>query len=111
MTEDIGSDKHRRPSNSEIDVAKLKERHLAVVSEMADMKDMLRAHMEKSEQRHNELMRVFNDHKTEDAVVHSAVVRNTVAIEELQADRRGPVAIILATLAAIGAGVAAFWGK
>lgn len=82
MTEDIGSGSHREPSSAALDIAKLKERHLALKSDfsdmrdtMADIKSLLIGHIQNSDNRHAQLLATFNQHNLEDAVVHQKVLQ------------------------------------
>lgn len=56
---------------------------MALVSDVGDVKEMLRDHITESRARHSELMGLFNKHLQEDAVVHSSVLRNSADIKTL----------------------------
>lgn len=82
MTEDIGSGSHREPSSASLDIAKLKERHIALKADvgdlkevMADVKGLLIGHIQSSDSRHAQLLATFNQHNLEDAVVHQKVLQ------------------------------------
>ena len=123
MTEDIGSGSHREPSSASLDIAKMKERHIALKSDvgdlretMSDVKALLIGYIQTSDSRHAQLLQVFNDHSKEDAVVHQRVLqidehlKNTDAnVAALEADKRSPVAIALGVLSGIGTAATAVW--
>jgi hypothetical protein len=128
MTEsDIGSGSHREPSSATLDIAKLKERHIALRSDVSDMRDtmsdikgLLIGHIQNSDSRHAQLLATFNQHNLEDAVVHTKVgqidehLKNTdmnvaALVETINNDKRSPVAIILAVLASLAAGATAWF--
>lgn len=127
MTEsDIGSGHHREPSSATLDIAKLKERHIALRSDVSDMRDtmsdikgLLIGHITNSDTRHAQLLATFNQHNLEDAVVHTKVLqidehlrntdKNVASLgETIGNDKRSPVAIILAVLASLAAGATAW---
>lgn len=111
MTEDIGSGSHREPSSASLDIAKLKERHIALKADvgdmrevMADIKDLLIGHIEASGSRHAELLQSFNDHKQEDAVAHQRILSVDQRVESLEADKKGWTGVALG-LGGVAAGV------
>lgn len=112
MTEDIGSGSHREPSSATLDIAKLKERHIALKSDvgeirevMADIKSLLIGHIQTSGNRHAELLQSFNDHKQEDAVAHQRILAVDQRVEHLEADKKGWTGVALG----LGGAVAGAW--
>jgi len=92
MTEEIGSGHHREPSSATLDIAKMKERHIALKADvmdmrdtMADIKDLLIGHINNSDNRHAQLLATFNQHNLEDAVVHQKVLQIDTHLEATDA--------------------------
>lgn len=111
MTEDIGSGSHREPSSASLDIAKLKERHIALKADvgdmrevMADIKALLIGHIQTSGNRHAELLQSFNDHKQEDAVAHQRILSVDQRVEHLESDKKGWTGVALG-LGGVAAGV------
>jgi len=111
MTEsDIGSDKHKRPSSAEIDTAE----RLAV----------MRERISQAKARDEEIMQTLKEIQAAQAQTNTLMALGNQrfdAIEEAQEDttarllivendKRGPFAVVLATLSAIGTGIAAYFG-
>lgn len=123
MTEDIGSGSHREPSSASLDIAKLKERHIALKSDVADIRDtmsdikgLLISHITTTDTRHTQLLATFNQHNLEDAIVHQRVLQldrnleNTnKSVESLINDKRSPVAIALGVVSGLGTAATAIW--
>jgi hypothetical protein len=118
MTEDIGSGSHREPSSATLDIAKMKERHIALKADvgdlretMADVKELLIGYIHTSDSRHAQLLATFNQHNLEDAVVHQKVLQidkhleaTDSRIEEYKSNsKRDPVAFWTSITAAAGA--------
>jgi len=125
MTEDIGSGSHREPSSASLDIAKLKERHIALKADvgdmranLADIKGLLIGHINNSDNRHAQLLATFNQHNLEDAVVHQKVLQIDTHLEATDArveemNKRDPVTFwtsIAAAGTAIGAIATAIFG-
>jgi hypothetical protein len=103
MTEDIGSGSHREPSSATLDIAKMKERHIALKSDVGDLRDtvgdikaLLIGHIQNSDTRHAQLLATFNQHNLEDAVVHQKVLQIDKHLENTDArleatNKRDPV--------------------
>jgi hypothetical protein len=97
MTEsDIGSGSHREPSSATLEIAKLKERHIALKADvgelgdtMAEIKGLLIGYIQTSDSRHAQLLQIFNDHAKEDAVAHQKVLSLEQRAESLEADKKG----------------------
>lgn len=111
MTEDIGSGSHREPSSASLDIAKLKERHIALKSDvgdlretMADVKALLIGYIQTSDNRHAQLLQVFNDHTKEDAVAHQKILAVDQRVESLESDKKGWTGVALG-LGGVAAGV------
>lgn len=127
MTEDIGSDKHRRPSSAEIDVIKLKERYAALAADYAETKEVLRENQKTQISQLDIIIGKLSKIETGMAVGEQRferieenikTVRNesskgldsvTARVEAIEADKRSPLAIALATISAIGAGAVAWF--
>jgi hypothetical protein len=106
MTEDIGSDAHRRPPSQEIEVAVIKER-LREAGRRDEL--LLRSNDEVKTAVHEiKLMLVKGEGRM--AALETSQDDTTTRILTLENDKKGPVAIILATLSALGAGIAAYFG-
>ncbi len=82
MTQDIGSGAHREPSSAALDIARMKERHIALKEDvgglkevLADVKDLLIGHINNSDNRHAQLLATFNQHNLEDSTVHQKVLQ------------------------------------
>lgn len=124
MTQEITS-KNERPSSSDIDIARLKEKYdhmregwQETRSLINELREILLAHMENARERHAQLLATFNQHNLEDAVVHQKVLqidshlRATDAHLE-ESTKRDPVTFwtsIAAAGTAVGAVVAAIFG-
>ena len=103
MTEETGSDRHRNPSSAEIDIAKLRERHIALKEDvgglkevLADVKELLIGHINNSDNRHAQLLATFNQHNLEDSTVHTKVLQIDKHLEATDArleamNKRDPV--------------------
>lgn len=117
MTEEIGSDKHKRPSSADIDIALLKQSHREVRRDYETIISQLDALLGKvslvergmalGEQRFERAEERVQALKEDTSRSLTAVAERINAIE---ADKRGPVAIIFSTIAAIGSGVATYFG-
>lgn len=112
MTEDIGSGSHREPSSASLDIAKLKERHIALKADvgevrevMADVKRLLIGYIQTSDNRHAQLLQVFNDHSKEDAVAHQRILVVDQRVESLESDKKGWTGIGLG----LGGAAAGVW--
>lgn len=112
MTEDIGSGSHREPSSASLDIAKLKERHIALKADvgdlrdtMADVKALLIGYIQTSDSRHAQLLQVFNDHTKEDAVAHQKILSVDQRVESLESDKKGWTGIGLG----LGGAAAGVW--
>lgn len=105
MTEDIGSDKHKRPSQ-EIEVAIIKER----LREAAKRDEALLSSNAEIVKSINEMKLILNEGKHRMNALETLQDETSTRITVLEQDKRGPIAIIMATLSAIGAGVAAWIG-
>lgn len=122
MTEsDIGSGSHREPSSASLDIVKLKERHMALKSDMSELRDsisdireLLVGHISNSDSRHAQLLATFNQHNLEDAVVHQRVLTMKEELKSLQEEsKRDPVTFwtsIAAAGTAAGAILTAIFG-
>lgn len=127
MTQDIGSDRHRRPSSPEIDIVRLKERHSALSSDFSDYKEMWRENT-KMQTTQNDIIidklskierelalgtqrfeKIERDQNKNMADTTESIKAITGRVEAVEADKRGPVAIVLATVTAIGSGVVAYF--
>ncbi len=89
MTEDIGSNAHRRPSSADIDMAE----RMAVIKErqrQADARDVVMS---------TQL----------DIIISKLSAIQTALKKSVEDDKRSPLAIVLATLSALGAGAVAFF--
>jgi hypothetical protein len=113
MTEsDIGSGSHREPSSATLEIAKLKERHIALKADvgelgdtMAEIKGLLIGYIQTSDSRHAQLLQIFNDHAKEDAVAHQKVLSLEQRAESLEADKKGWTGIGLG----LGGAAAGIW--
>lgn len=115
MTEEIGSDRHRNPSSAEIDIVKLRERHIALKEDvgglkevLADVKSLLIGHINNSDNRHAQLLATFNQHNLEDATVHQKVLQIDAHLEATDSrieeyNKRDPVTLWTSITAAITA--------
>jgi hypothetical protein len=109
MTEDIGSDKHKRPSSAEIDTAE----------KMAVMRERIA----RAKERDEEILRTLRDIQDEQArqgtmlalgnqrfdAIEATQEDTSTRIIALESDKRGPVAIILGTVSGIGTAATAIW--
>ncbi len=97
MTEDIPSDRHK--SNPEIDIVKLKERHMALREDFNGLRDLIEevksiliAHIQASDSKHAQLLATFNQHDREDAVAHQKMLGMGAQIASLESEsKRDPV--------------------
>lgn len=110
MTEDIGSDKHKRPSSAEIDTAE----------KMAVMRERIA----RAKERDEEIMRTLKEIQASQAqtntlmalgnqrfdLIEEAQEDTTARLLIVENDKRGPFAVVLATLSALGTGIAAYFG-
>lgn len=115
MTEEIGSDRHRNPSSAALDIARMKERHIALKEDvgglkevLADVKDLLIGHINNSDNRHAQLLATFNQHNLEDSTVHQKVLQIDTHLEATDArveamTKRDPVTFWTSISAAITA--------
>lgn len=113
MTEDIGSDKHKRQPSQEIEVAVIKERLreagkrdelilstlTAIKEEQAKQGTMLAL----GNQRFDAIEELQEDTSTRIVALDARVVA-------VETDKRGPIALIFSTLAAIAGGIGAYFG-
>lgn len=104
MTDNIGSDKHR--SSPEIKMAILEER-------MKEARERDRVLLESNAK----VLQAVNEINTKLALgeqrmkaIETSQEDSTSRILVLENDKRGPVAIILATVSAIWSGIAAYFG-
>ena len=104
MTEEIGSDKHR--SNPEIKMAILEER----MKEARERDRILLESNAKVLQAVNEITTKLALGEQRMKAIETSQEDTTTRVLALENDKKGPVAIILATLSALGAGIAAYFG-
>lgn len=104
MTEEVGSDKHR--SNPEIKMAILEER----MKEARERDRVLLASNAEVKEAVNEIKTMLALGEQRMKAIETSQEDTTTRILVLENDKRGPVAIILATVSAIGTGIAAYFG-
>ncbi len=109
MTEsDIGSDKHKRPSSADIDnaekyavlrerVAQAKARDIEIMTALKEIKE---------EQARQGIMLALGNQRFDS--IESTQVDTTARLTAVEADKRGPVAIVIGTLAALASGATAW---
>jgi hypothetical protein len=113
VTEEIPSDRH---SSAEIDIVRLRERHIALKADvgdmrevMADIKSLLIGHINSADARHSQLLATFNQHNLEDAVVHQRVLSIQQDIDDLSAESKRDPATFWTSIAAAGTAVGAIF--
>lgn len=109
MTEEIGSDKHKRPSSAEIDTAE----------KMAVMRERIA----RAKERDEEIMRTLKEIQAAQAqtntlmalgnqrfdLIEEAQEDTSTRIMALENDKRSPVAIVIGVLSGLGTTATAIW--
>lgn len=121
MTEsDIGSDKHRRPSSAEIDMAVYKDRVKRMDADQNRLEDkmdsalrvlsQIETNLALGNQRFDKIEEAHRALKGDTTARLDAIEANAIKrIEALESDKRGPVAIVLSVLSALGSGATAWF--
>jgi hypothetical protein len=114
MSEDPPSDRHQY--SAETDIARLKERCIALKDEMGEMrgvvmdiKALLLTHISSSGERHAQLLATFNQHNLEDAVVHQRVLSLQQDIDDARAESKRDPVTFWTSIAAAGTAVGAIF--
>lgn len=124
MTQDIGSGNHKRPSSADIETAEkmavMRERLANAKARDEEIMRTLSA-IQKEQAQTNILLALGNQrfdaieasHKSfkEDTTTRLDAIESSAnkRIEALEADKRGPVAIVLSVLSALGSGATAWF--
>lgn len=130
MTEEI-TPKNGHPSRSDLEIAKLRERHNALKDDVGDMRSavvriegLMVSHIHSSSERHAQLLATFNQHNLDDTIVHQRVLqidthltatdkRLEDAMKREEEKKRDPVSFwtsIAAAGTAVGAILTAIFG-
>ena len=105
MTNDLGTNIHKRPSSADIDIAILKERHHESVKRDEQLFGIL-YDIQSQQQEMKTMLEVGNRRFLE---IERRQIVGEVRIDTIEADKRSLLAMVASGLAAVGAGATAWF--